>query len=225
MDRLFITVKDRPTELAIMCKSLIHSDIAQHIAEVVFLDDHSEDIVSMQRIFSAFSYALLPRRIATRWLDAKDGREGINDSWDRMKHYRCDTIHMMNGDMIVFENYFTKTKELLAKAERKHPDSSVLVSGFNTPLHRAVERDIPLGAIVTKSVGGCALTLRWKNLDKILECLGKPTMNRGFDLHLGEVFDKIYVTDPSVSQHIGIFTGLNQLSLTNFPGAWARVRG
>ena len=222
MDRLFISVKDRPQELAILCKSLIHSDMRFFINDVIFLDDHSEEKEAMQRIYSAFSYAMVPLGIHTRWLDAKDGRSGINESWDRIKYYKCDRIWMLNGDMMVFSNYFRKCSDLL-EFGGKEIDWHVIVSGFNTWLHPPVKKFPKQKAIKVSNVGGCSLVLYWDNLSSLLECLGRPTMNRGFDLHLGELFDNILVTDPSQSQHIGIFSGLNQLYLANFPGAWANI--
>jgi len=226
MDRLFITVKDRPEELAILCKSLLHSDMRNFINEVIFLDDHSEDEETMHRIYSSFMYVLLPLGIRTRWLYAKDGRSGINQSWEQIRHYRCDRIWMLNGDMLVFSNYFERCRKLLDYGEMTFPDEAIIVSGFNTPLHPVTRLLAAEKAVIAPSVGGCSEVTNWKNLDLLLDCFGmQKAMNRGWDLHIGEVFDKILVTNPSVSQHIGVLTGLNQLSLAGFPGAWADVRG
>jgi len=224
MDRLFISVKDRPNELTILCKSLLHSDMPQHINDVVFLDDHSED-PNVKRIYSAFKFALLPFRVHARFIEAKDGRKGINQSWERIRHYPCDRIWMLNGDMMVFSNYFEKCKTLLDVAEAKYKNESVIVSGFNTPLHPPIAKVGFQNAIQVSNVGGCSEVVYWKNLDKLLECFGmQKAMNRGWDLHIGEVFDKILVTNPSASQHLGFYEGLNQLYLSGFPGAWAEVR-
>jgi len=224
MYRLFITVKDRPQELAILCKSLLHSDMRRFINEVIFLDDHSEEQTTIHRIYSAFMYAMIPLGIKTRFLLSKDGRSGINESWDRIKHYGCDRIWMLNGDMLVLSRYFSECAKILEYGEKTFSNKSVIVSGFNTPIH-PITRTIPLiNANIAPSVGGCSEVTYWKNLDKLLECFGTPkTMNRGWDLHIGEVFDKILVANPSQSQHIGILTGLNQLQLSGFPGAWATL--
>jgi len=226
MDRLFITTKDRPTELAILCKSLLHSDMRKFIKEVIFLDDNSEEIMEIQRIYTAFMYTLLPQGIKCRLLEAKDGREGINASWDRIKHYPSNHIWGLNGDMMVFENYFERCLSILTFGIEKYGmGSSLLVSGFNTPMHPVELTHYEQKCVKAPSVGGCAFVIRHMDVVLFLEALGKPTMNRGFDLHLGEVFDCILTANPSVSQHIGILTGLNQLQLSGFPGAFARVRG
>lgn len=226
MDKLFITIKDRPSELAILCKSLLHSDMHKYIKEVVFLDDNSEDEEDIQRIYTSFMFALLPKGIKCRFLEAKDGRVGINASWDRIKHYPSRMTWGLNGDMMVFENYFERCTNIHSFGKRKFGmDNSLLVSGFNTPLHPVIA-ELPEGKCVrAPSVGGCAFLLSHEDVPVLLDSLGKPTMTRGFDLHLGEVFDTILTSSPSVSQHLGIFTGLNQLQLSGFPGAFARVRG
>lgn len=223
MERLFISTKDRPVELTILCKSLLHSDMIRYINEVVFLDDNSEDIMEIQRIFSAFSYFLLPHGIKTRFVAAKDGRSGINDSWDRIKYYQSRHIWMLNGDMMVFPKYFETCMSVYNHAIKS--DGAVLCSGFNTPFHPALSKvdNGKYSYIKTRNVGGCSLLTGWNNIGKILECLATPTMNRGFDLHLGSVFDRIVVTNPSQSQHLGFYTGLNQISLAGFPGAFALV--
>ena len=102
MDRLFITTKDRPVELAVLCKSLLHSDMFNYISEVVFLDDNSEEIEPIMRIYSAFMYFLVTRGVRSRFLSARDGRVGINASLERIKHYKCDKVWILNGDMMVF---------------------------------------------------------------------------------------------------------------------------
>lgn len=224
MNRLFITTKDRPAELTILCKSLLHSDMRNHIQEVIFLDDHSEDEESMHRIYTSFMYSLLPQGIKTRLLYAKDGRKGINQSWERIRHYPCDNIWMLNGDMMVFSNYFTRCSALLDYGERTYPNESVIVSGFNTPIHPVIHSLPGAGAVVAPSVGGCSEVVKWKHLELLLKCFGEQkSMDRGWDLHIGDIFNKILVTAPSVSQHIGIMTGLNQLHLSGFPGAWADI--
>ena len=225
MNRLFITTKDRPSEFAILCKSLLHSDMRNYIQEVIFLDDHSEDYETMQRIYAAFKYALLPTGIRTRWLDAKDGRSGINESWERIKHYQCDRIWMLNGDMMVFSNYFQRCSEIYDWAEATYPDQANIISGFLTPIHPVSPERTPPGIVKAPSVGGCSEVVSWKHLDKLLQCFGvEKGMDRGWDLSIGDVFDNIFVTSPSASQHTGILTGLNQLYLAGFPGAWATVR-
>lgn len=226
MDRLFITTKDRPSELAILCKSLLHSDLRRYIGEVIFLDDNSEDMATMRRIYSAFMYALLPYGVKCKFIEAKDGRDGINDSWDRIKHYPSPRTWGLNGDMMVFENYFERCDYIFNFGQNKYGfDKSLLVSGFNTPLHPVKLNHYDVKCVEATSVGGCAFVFGAKDTPIFMEALGKPTMKRGFDLHLGEVFDVILTADPSVSQHLGILTGLNQLHLSGFPGAFARMRG
>jgi hypothetical protein len=226
MNKLFITIKDRPTELTILCKSLLHSDMRNHIKEVIFLDDNSDDQVAMQRIYNAFMYMLLPMGIKCRYLEARDGREGINESWDRIKHYPSKLTWGINGDMMVFENYFQKCTDILEFGQQEYGyNSSLLVSGFNTPMHPVEKKHFNEKCVKAPSVGGCAFVMHNKDVPVFLQALGKPTMNRGFDMHLGEVFNTILTSDPSVSQHLGFFTGLNQLHLSGFPGAFARVRG
>jgi len=225
MDRLFITTKDRPTELAILCKSLLHSDLKNHIGEVIFLDDNSEEEMEMQRIYTAFMYTLLNIGIKCRFLKAKDGRDGINASWDRIKHYPSNKVWGLNGDMMVFENYFQRCSDILDFGVQTYGvDSSLLVSGFNTPMHPVELQHFNEKCVKAPSVGGCAFVMYNKDVPTFLDALGKPTMNRGFDLHLGEVFDCILTAEPSVSQHLGILSGLNQLQLAGFPGAFARMR-
>lgn len=223
MDRLFITTKDRASELAILCKSLLHSDMRSYISEVVFLDDHSED-PDIHRIYSAFMFAVLPIGIKTRFLEAKDGRGGINQSLERIRHYPCNNIWILNGDMLVLSDYFSRCKTLQETAQKNNQyRGSIIVSGFNTPIHKPITIT-QFKAIVTSSVGGCSILTDWNNLNKLLECFGaQKSMNRGWDLHIGEVFDNILVTNPSASQHIGILSGLNQLYLSGFPGAWANI--
>lgn len=225
MDKLFITVKDRPVELSILCKSLLHSDMRNYINEVIFLDDHSEDILSVNRIFSSFSYILLQMGIRTRFLEAKDGRSGINQSLDRVRYYPSNNVWILNGDMLVFSNYFSIVNNLHSAAIRHKSNNGkrIIVSGFNTPLHPPIETRPDMEAIVTKNVGGCSILTKRENMELLLDCFSRPTMTRGWDLHIGEVFDKIYVTRPSQSQHIGIFSGLNVLNLSGFPGAWADI--
>lgn len=226
MDRLFITTKDRPSELTILCKSLLHSDMRRYISEVIFLDDNSEDFEKIQRVYTAFMYALLPQGVKCRLLEARDGREGINASWDRIKHYPSMLTWGLNGDMMVFENYFQRCYEILEFGQKEYGmESSLLVSGFNTPMHPVEKMHFEMKCVKAPSVGGCAFVMHNKDVPVFLDALGKPTMSRGFDLHLGEVFDTILTSDPSLSQHLGFYTGLNQLHLSGFPGAFARMRG
>jgi hypothetical protein len=223
MNTLFITTKDRPTELTILCKSLLHSDMHEHIREVIFLDDNSEDIVSLDRIFSAFSYAALRRGVKARMVHAKDGRSGINESLDRIKHYFTPHIFILNGDMMVFPRYFAENMRVYKGAKKKFKGESIFVSGFNTTFHPPIARIPELNAIQTRTFGGCSCLTEWENLDKILNALGKPTMSRGWDLHIGEVFDRPIVCNPTQCQHLGFLTGLNQVSLAGFPGAFAHI--
>ncbi|PIR43293.1 hypothetical protein COV24_03475 [candidate division WWE3 bacterium CG10_big_fil_rev_8_21_14_0_10_32_10] len=223
-DRLFITVKDRKSELATVCKSLLHSDMRSYIREVVFLDDHSEDMASIQRIYSAFMYACLPIGIKARFLPAKDGRYGINQSLDRIKYYKSDRIWILNGDMIVLSNYFGRCSDIHNYGINQYGDDGLMVSGFHTFLHGYTDVLSVCGALKKKSISGQSNLVSWNNLDRLLKCFSSPTMNRGWDLHIGENFKTILVTNPSASQHIGIFEGLNQVGLSGFPGSWADLR-
>jgi len=226
MDRLFITIKDRPNELAILCKSLLHSDMFSYIKEVVFLDDNSEDEATIQRIYSAFMFHVSAQRIKCRFIQAKDGRSGINESWDRIKYYKSHRYWGLNGDFMVFENYFKRCSDILAFGKSTFgEDKPLFVSGFNTPMHKHSEEFIHNNCIKALSVGGCSFVFEDKDLDSFLSTLNKPTINRGFDLHLGQVFDNILTSSPSVSQHLGFLTGLNQQHLSGFPGAFASIRG
>jgi len=180
----------------------------------------------MQRIYSAFMYHLATRSVKCRFLEAKDGREGINDSWDRIKHYPSQRVWGINGDFMVFENYFQRCVDILNFGGTKFGmGQSLFVSGFNTPMHRYTQ-EFPLNNCVkASSVGGCSFVFRHMDLPIFLETLEQPKMNRGFDLHLNEAFDNILTASPSVSQHLGFLNGLNQQHLSGFPGAFARVRG
>jgi hypothetical protein len=225
MNRLYITTKDRPTELAILCKSLLHSDIQKYIHEVVFIDDGSEDTVTMQRIFSSMSYSLLQRGIRSKWLPPKDGRSGINQSLNMVRYFKSDLVWILNGDMMVFSNYFERCYNTLMFGLKKYgEEKSLIVSGFDTHLHPHTEEYRLSGTSKVDNVGGCSEVFRWKDLDSFLDCLSTPVgMNRGWDMYMGRIFDNILVTTPSSSQHIGILTGLNQVSLAGWPGAWANV--
>lgn len=218
---LFITTKDRPEELAILCKSLLHSDLHEYIKEVIFLDDGSLDPVSLYRIYSSFSTSLLGRRVGCRLIKAKDGISGINKSLTRIQHYRAPFIWILNGDMLVKSNYFSRCFAAYTFGENIF-DGDVIVSGFNFARgHRPTRTFVKEGLIKTNSVGGASILLKESQLETFFKLLEMPKMTRGWDLHIGELFQNILVTAPSASQHIGIFSGLNQLWLAGFPGAWA----
>jgi len=224
MHRLFIPVKDRPELLAVLCKSLLHSDMATYINEVVFLDDKSKDFAAMQRVYSAFMYAVTARYgIRTRFVLNKTEHTGIDFNMSRIQKFNQDYVWYLDSDMMVCSDYFSKCFHLLQRAKKKHSEEdSILVSGFLTSLHGVIKFDKSIDGVKAASVGGCSGLFEGKYVKNLLGCLNKTDdINQGWDWFLHKSFDHIYVTYPSRSQHLGIYSGINQIELSGFPGAWA----
>lgn len=221
MGKLFITTKDRPHELAVLCKSILYSDFCDYIDEIVFLDDDSKDVVSLNSIFSSFAYfCAIYRDIPVSMERSKFGHLGINRSLERVLRYKTSHYWVLNGDMMVLKDYFAAC---FALYEAEKAVGNTIVSGFNTGYLRVTAERENIGAVEKAEIGGCSVLFGKKELDAFSSCLRAPTMERGWDKFIRQYFDKLLVTKASRAQHLGVFEGYNQNGMAGFPGAFAKI--
>ena len=221
MGKLFITTKDRPNELAVLCKSILYSDFRDYISEVVFLDDDSKDVVSLHSIISAFSYfCAIYLDIPVSVEASKFGHIGINKSLERILRYKTSHYWVLNGDMMVCSDYFSACFALYEAAKES---GKTIVSGFNTTYLMATAIRDDLDAVEKAEIGGCSVLFGKKELDAFASCLRGPTMERGWDKFIRQNFDSLLVTRRSHAQHLGVFEGYNQNGMAGFPGAFAKL--
>lgn len=213
---LIIPTTGRLVELKILLKSLLHSDMLQHISKLILLDDNSKNFDEVQNLMVAFYKAVVTDDITIDIGIRRSSKVlGINKNLLRVAEEidGHSFVWLLNDDMLVFSKYFSRCFSLHS--------NGVLVSGFLAPHHKVLEEHKEYTK--ARHVGWCSLLFSANDIGQFNRALQAPTKSNGFDWHLQKVFKEIRVTKPSASQHIGVAKGLHQKDILGFGGAFATI--
>ena len=141
--------------------------------------------------------------------------DSILRGFDILCHY-CDFLSTIDSDTIMKHNWISKLLETVKDIEHDQGEEKYILSGFNTlNAHRHLIEYDWKNYVEKKSVGGCHLMFRSKHYEELRCALNSYKWDTNLIGHAKRLGYGIYVTKPSVIEHIGYESSGHRQSSVN----------